>query len=178
MPEQNRIVDFPDSSCAIAFVYKEIGADRDIPYVYWDNQKWIQLLYDAFRESWFSSQPILYGGHEAITTHFDIEPFALSVDDIACSSPEKLLSPGNSKPPANVIYLKNVTRYSHWRDINTNNEFLAERFSSGDWCLASLDREADKWNIEGSSLSDSEICLRYSAHYPKINLLGGIPPDA
>ena len=177
MPDAARRVDFSESACIIPFVYRDIGADRDIPQVYWDNTKWVQVSYDTFREQWSGSQPILYGGAEALAVHFHLDPDEWSIDEIAVTPPDSLSAKGTASPESGIILLQGVTRYARWFDSVDTREYLAERFSSGRWSLACLDAERYRWDIESVSLEVSDINRRYTDHLHGISFLGGLPPS-
>ncbi|MBN2238640.1 MAG: hypothetical protein JW712_02610 [Dehalococcoidales bacterium] len=169
-------MDFEDSSYIIAFVYRDFGIDRDTPYVYWDNHKWVQLMYDAFRERWSDSYPVLYGAVEAITIHFGLDRAELTFEEIAVSSPDMLRSRGKTEPVPDAVYLENVTQFVRWTELETKTEYMAEQFVSGEWRLGVLDKQAQRWDIAGLTFSDDEIITRYKKYSPNIRLLGGLPP--
>lgn len=125
------------------------------------------MQYDAFREDWSDSMPILYGGCEAITTHFGLNPTEYSVQDIAITPPDNLRPLGNGEPNTNAVYLEAITCFSRWYDLETKTDYLAERFKSGNWCLATLSKDSFTWNIEGTAFTEPDILSRYMEHPEK-----------
>ncbi len=177
MTDSGSTAEFSDSLFSIPFVYRDIGADRDIPCVYWNNRYWSQVMYDAFRERWSDSYPIFFGAHEAITTRFGFDSAVYTPEELAYSFPDTLRAEGGRETGSGTIYLEKVVSFCRWYDIETKTEYLAERFSSGEWRLASFDKASFQWDMESEPLTEAAIRSRYMADYPCITLLGGLPPS-